>query len=155
MIRRKPDREPSTAGQRFPAVPRRRRKGAAVVEMAVVTPIIFMVVFACIECGRLLMAFHGMEAAAREGCRAAVAWDSTTSSVESVVEDRLATFGITNYSLTLVPSSPADACQWELISVRITTDYGSVSWLPSPRFLKNVTLNASCSLPQEADRCSQ
>lgn len=155
MIRRRPDRERLIARRRTSEVPRRPRSGAAVVEMALVTPIIFMVVFACIECGRLLMVFHGMEAAAREGCRAAVAWDSTTSEVETVVEGRLATFGITNYSLTLDPSSSADACQWDLITVRITTNYGDVSWLPSPQFLKGVVLDASCSLPQEADRCGQ
>jgi Flp pilus assembly protein TadG len=131
------------------------RRGAAVVEMAIVTPIIFLLVFSCIEFGRMLMVVHGLEAAAREGCRTAISWDSKKKDVQDMVEERLATFGIKKYSLTLDPASPATACQWEPVSVRITAKYKDVSWLPAPRFLSGVTLTGSCTLPQEADRCKK
>lgn len=131
-----------------------RRQGTAAVEMAIVAPIIFLVFFACVEFGRVLMVVHGLEAAAREGCRFAITWDSTTSDVENLVQERLATFGITNYTLTMDPDSPASACQWEPIRVRITASYGDVTWLPAPRFLRRVTLSGFCTLPQETDRCN-
>lgn len=134
--------------------PTAQRRGAAVVEMAFVTPIIFLIVFSCIEFGRLLMVVHGLEAAAREGCRTAISWDSTAQDVEDIVKERMATFGIKKYSLTMDPSSPATVCQWQPIRVRVTARYDDVSWLPAPNFLKGITLSGSCSLPQETDRCN-
>jgi Flp pilus assembly protein TadG len=131
------------------------RRGASVVEMALVVPIIFLVVFTCIEFGRLLMVVHGLEAAAREGCRTAIAWDATAQTVEDIVEERMATFGIQNYTLTLDPTSPSTACQWAPVSVRITTSYNNVSWLPAPKFLSGITFSGTCTLPQEADRCHE
>jgi hypothetical protein len=122
--------------------------------MAVVTPIIFLVVFACIEFGRMVMVIHGLEAAAREGCRTAISWEATKGEVEDIIEERLATFGIHNYDLTMEPDTPAGACQWDAIRVEITVSYRDVSWLPAPRFLQAVTLSGTCSLPQESDRCS-
>ena len=126
------------------------RRGAAAVEFALVAPLIFLFLFLGIEFGRVLMALHGLEAAARQGCRVAVSWDATEEEIESTVEARLASFGISDYDLTLDPNPPSRAEQWQPVTVRIEATYDSVSWLPVPRFLGGITLAGSSTLPQES-----
>ncbi|MFW6114238.1 MAG: TadE family protein [bacterium] len=129
---------------------RASRPGAAAVEFAMVAPIIFLFFFTSIETGRLLMAIHGLDAAAREGCRKAVSLDVSSSEVKQTVEERLKTFGISGHSLTIDPDPPKSAEQWELITVRILVPYREVSWLPLPGFFDRVTLSGSCTIPQES-----
>ncbi len=49
----------------------RQRRGATLVEFAVVAPVLFLFVFGIIEFGRLLMVQQAMTNAARESCREA------------------------------------------------------------------------------------
>lgn len=115
-------------------------------------PAHFVFFFAAIEFGRGLMAIHGLETASREACRIAVAWNPTNEDIESAVAERLSSFGISDYTVTIEPDPPTGARQWEPIRVRITVPYAEVSWLPLPRFLQTVTLHGSCTLPQESDQ---
>jgi len=117
----------------------------------VVAPLIFLFFFASIEFGRVLMALHGLKAAAREGCRMAVSWDATAEDVEGVVDRRLASFGLSGHTLTIEPSPPGNARRWDPIRVRIVLTYDQVSWLPVPGYLRGITLAGSCTLPQESD----
>ena len=126
------------------------RRGAATVEFAFIAPLVFLFVFVGIEFGRALMAFHGLEAAAREGCRTAISWQATTQDVENTVAERLGTFGISNYTLTIEPNPLSQAEQWEPVTVRIVVSYDDVSWLPTSRYLKGTMLSGSCTLPQES-----
>ena len=127
------------------------RRGAATVEFAIVAPVIFLFVFASFEFGRAIMATHGLEAAAREGCREALSWDVTTEDIETKVQNRMLKYGISDYTLTIDPASPTDANQWGPVTVRVSTTYDQISWLPVSRFLRGITLQGSCSLPQESD----
>ena len=130
------------------------RRGAAVVEFAFVAPLVFLLIFAAIEFGRVLMVVNGLETAARDGCRLAISWGTTEQDVEQAVAERLSAFGVPNYALSMDPSPPTSACQWEPITVRIAATYGSVSWLPAPRSLQALVLTGSCTLPQESDQCN-
>lgn len=127
------------------------RRGAAAVEFAVIAPLIFVLLFAGIEFGRVLMAYHGLDEAAREGCRQAIAWNATQEDVEQTVGERLASFGIAGYTLSTDPSDLSGVSQWDPVSVRIDVPYGQVSWLPVPRYLQGITLTGSCTLPQESN----
>ena len=132
-------------------VSKRARRGAVVVEFAIVASLLFMLFFTTIEFGRALMAMHGLEIAAREGCRIAISRDATKKDVVRSVAQRLEAFGISGYKLKVEPSSPKNADQWEPITVRIEVAYARVSWLPTSRFLQGITLSGACTLPQEAD----
>ena len=134
------------------ALSRPSRRGATVVEFALVAPLIFLLIFASIEFGRMQMTLHGLNASAREGCRTAVTWNASQQSVEQAVRDRMVSFGIVNYSLTTDPDPTSKAGQWEPITVRVTVNYDDVSWLPAPRFLRGVTLAGTSTLPQESDQ---
>lgn len=130
-----------------------KRSGAAVVEMAVVTPMIFLIAFASIEFGRVMMAIHGLEEAAREGCRMAILADASTTNIQTTVSDRLDSFGISGYSMKTNPADPNTACQWDPVTVDISVPYNGVSWLPAPRYLSGIFLKASCTLSRESDEC--
>jgi Flp pilus assembly protein TadG len=120
------------------------------VEFAMVSPFVFLFFFASLEFGRLQMAYHGLEGAAREGCRTAMSWKASSADVEQTVTNRLRSFGIAGQSLTILPSPLSGAREWEPITVRVEVPYSQVSWLPIPRFLQGITLVGSCILPKEA-----
>lgn len=98
------------------------------------------------------MAMHGIEATARQACRLAVSWDTTPRQIEETVEARLASFGISDYQLTVDPNPPGNASQWQPVTVRIEVMYDEVSWLPVPQFLGGITLAGTSTLPQESDQ---
>jgi Flp pilus assembly protein TadG len=129
------------------------RRGAAAVEFAVVSPIVFVILFVFIEFGRYVLAVHALEEAAREGCRAAVLRGATASAVQTKVSALLAPFGIASHTTTISPSPPSSVCQWQPITVTVGVDYRRIAWLPTPRFLKLSNLSKSCTLPREADEC--
>ena len=60
---------------------RQRRRGAAVVEFAVVVPVFLLFVFGMIEYGRMVMVQQILTNASREGARVAVLEGSTRSDV--------------------------------------------------------------------------
>lgn len=68
-----------------------RRKGATMVEMAVVITIALMFFFGIFEYGRFVMTKQLMENAAREGARYAVVhtYDGTTASIQNYVDAKL------------------------------------------------------------------
>ena len=132
---------------------RSSRRGAAAVEFALVAPIIFIMIFASIEFARAIMAIDGMEESVREGCRLSVLDDTTTQEIEDMVEQRMNLIGISSYTLTITPDPPSTACQWDPVTVMVSTPFSNVSLLPAPRFIGNITLNASCTLPREGNPC--
>lgn len=134
---------------------RRRRRGHVAVEFAMVAPIIFVFTFAAIEFGRALLAIHCMEGAAHDACRLGIIKSATADDVEEKCADRLRTGGITEYDMTLTPTSLTAAEQWDPITVTITSTYGDISWLPVPSYLGNIQLSASCTLPREAETASE
>ena len=54
------------------------RRGVAVVEFAIIAPIVFLVIFGLMEMGRLVMVKQAVTNAAREGCREASLATTTT-----------------------------------------------------------------------------
>ena len=124
------------------------------VEFAIVVPLIFLFTFATIEFGRMIMVLHALEAAAREGCREAISWRATSEEVEEAVSRRLAGMGVSTFTLDVEPTAIGSAEQWSPITVRVTANYGALSLLPAPDFLRNVTLAGTCTLPKESDNDS-
>lgn len=122
-------------------------------EFAVISPLVFLLIFGSIEFGRGMMVVHTMEEAVRTGCRMAIVDGATTSEVETAVQTLLNSNGITNYTLAISPAL-ASTCQWEPVTVSVTANYSDVSWLPTLLYLGDRTLTATCTLPQEGDPCN-
>jgi Flp pilus assembly protein TadG len=75
---------------------RRYRRGAYLVEFALVATLFFLFIFGILEYSRLVMTLEVLQNAAREGARFAAVHthDKTTSDVQNVVDQRLGGMGI-------------------------------------------------------------
>jgi len=130
---------------------RSARRGAFLVEFAVVVPIVFVLGFGFIEFGRFSLARHALEEAARVGCRTAIVKGAVVADVDSSVTNTLAPFGISGHTTTI---SNLNVNQGDMVTVTISVPYESVRWLPTPRFISLATFTVKCSLPKEANEGS-
>lgn len=126
----------------------RRRRAAATVEFAVVTPLLFLLVFGMIEFGRMLMVQQILVNSAREGARQAVLAGATDAQAQAAVDAYLRNAGITTQTRTVAPSTDA-AQSGTAITVTVTLPCQDVSWLPALRFLSTTKLSASVVMRKE------
>jgi len=126
------------------------RRGAAVVEFAVVAPIFLTLIGGTIELGRAIVVVQILTNASRDGAR--VAGYSTTTSTSTVtgsVNTYLSNEGITGATTVVSPSPPSSAAIGSPVSVTVSIPYASVSWLPKPFFLGGKTLSATSVMCRE------
>jgi Flp pilus assembly protein TadG len=129
---------------------RRKRRGASVVEFAIVAPVFFLLVFGMIEYGRMVMVQQVLTNATREGARRAVLDGATTDDVESVVEDYLTNSSIDGGTVTVNPDPPSSAGSGDPVTVTVSIGFNEVSWLPSPMFLGGKTMTAQSVMRRES-----
>jgi Flp pilus assembly protein TadG len=127
----------------------KRRRGAAVVEFAIIAPIFFLLVFGMIEFGRMVMVQQILTNASREGARKAVLDGVSNGDVENTVEDYLTNASISGATITVASQSPTPPDIAESRIVTVSIPFSQVSWLPSPIFLSGKTLSASTSMRRE------
>ncbi len=110
-------------------IPLKRRnnmcRAAAVVEMAVVLPILLTILFGIIEFGWTFMVYQSVTNAAREGCRVAVLEGSTDEDIDARVAEYLSLVGMANYTVDIEHATDDDPT--ETVIVRVP--YSSVSLL--------------------------
>jgi len=131
---------------------RRNRRGAAVVEFAIVAPVFFLLVFGMIEYGRMVMVQQILTNASREGARYAVILDSNdTTAVQTKVTDYLQSASI-NGSPTVTVDWPAGGSgSNQPVTVTVSIPFGQVSWLPSPMFVSStLPLTATSVMRKES-----
>jgi len=128
---------------------RKRRRGATLVEFALVAPLLFLIILGMLEFGRMVMVEQFLTNAAREGARRGILEQSTGPDVESVVTDYLADKTIAGATVTVTPNDLTDIGCGDPVSVSISIPYNQVSWLPAPRFLGEATLSGNCVMRGE------
>ena len=122
-----------------------RSRGAALVEMALVLPILLLLTFAVIEYGWLTFRASQVNQAARHGARIAVRPAATVEEVDDAVASIMEGAGLAEYTLTITPSDPAIDVG-EPVTVNVSVDYGPISltgssFVPVPDTLVgNVTM---------------
>lgn len=129
--------------------PRKMRRGAAVVEFAIVAPVFFLLVFGMIEFGRMVMVQQVLTNASREGARRAVLDGVSTTDVETAVNDYLANASISGATINVTTQAPTPPDIAESRIVTVSIPFSQVSWLPTPIFLGGRTLTASTSMRRE------
>jgi Flp pilus assembly protein TadG len=100
-------------------------KGAAVVELAVVLPLLLTIVFGIIEFGWVFMVRETLVNASREGCRVAVLQGSTQQDVTDQVDASMAGAGLSSYSVQITSSTPGNPNE----TVQVLIPYADVSLL--------------------------
>lgn len=114
----------------------KRSWGGAVLEMALVLPILLFLAFGTVEFGYFFYVKHNVQAAAREGARAAIVPSATNADVTAAVQQMMQAAGlgssgyttsITNTAGTTLTVSTATAgtaikvtvnCNWSQVGLR-------------------------------------
>ena len=126
-----------------------RRRGASVVEFAIVAPIFFLLIMGIIEYGRMVMVQQIITNASREGARYAVLDGSTSATVTTTVETYLTNVAISGATVTVTPNSIGSAAFGDPVEVTVDIPFSKVSWLPTPLFLNTSKLTASTVMRRE------
>jgi Flp pilus assembly protein TadG len=133
--------------------PRRRRRGAAIVEFAIIAPILFMLVLGSVEFGRAVMAKDLLANAARAGARTGALPGKSNTDIKSQATTSLSDSGVSGATIAITVNGAAtdagSAAQGDIIQVTVTVPYKSVSWLPSPWFFGNTTLSETVFMRRE------
>lgn len=136
------------------------RRGTAVVETALVLPVVLMLFFGIFEYGKFLSAQQAIENAARAGARYAVVNTSTatTQQIQNVVTGRLSTVNSwVNPSVTVYRVDPvtgnnlgawSNAAFGQSIAVRVTGTY-------TPQFASILHLPVTLSVQTQAMMTSE
>lgn len=135
-----------------------RRRGAAIVEFAVVAPLFFTLVMGMLEFGRAIMVSQICINASREGARKAALSNMTLSEVQNWTSGYLQGTGIPTSAITVALtgqttiggaygaiSSLSSVPSGLGVQVRVTVQYSQVSWvgaffLPSTTNLSGTTI---------------
>lgn len=140
---------------------RHDRRGAALVEMALVLPIFFGVVLGIVEFGRAMMVSQMVTNAAREATRLAIIDGSTNPDVEGWVEEFLndsINVAASDIAVTItVVAAPGNddpngqvgnAQARDLVTVHISVPFDKVSYVPGS-YLNGKNLTAQSSMRHE------
>lgn len=103
---------------------RRMRRGVAVVEMAVITPFVFALLFGIIEFGWLFTVQHTMVNASREGARIGVLQGSDVADVEAQARSFLEPMGLDDAVTVEITEATVDN---PFVTVRLTVPREDVS----------------------------
>jgi hypothetical protein len=146
---------PEIGGAGFPRTQRRPRshkagrRGAAVVEFAIVAPLIFLLIFGIIEVGRLVLVQQILTNASREGARRAVLEQATAVEVQTVAEDYLSKSSISDATVTVSPTPLSSLGFGDSVTVTCSVPFKEVSWLPGTWFFGSTVLSAESVMSVE------
>ncbi len=124
-----------------------RVRAAAVVEFAVVLPLLLTILFGIIEYGWVFMVRQTLQTAAREGARVAVLQTSVepyTAALSRIAEVMEPT-GLTTYEVTMTHASVADPVE----VVQVTIPYDDVSLMGGFFGTHAYNLGGTCSMRKE------
>ena len=135
----------------------RRRRGSALVEMAVLLPLFVTIIAVQIEAARMAMVTQILTTAAREGCRRAVLHNFDATDVDNQINSVISGAGIPNDAITRTINCPDDSgLNWQTapggtaIRVTLVLDYGRVTWFYIPSYFSiPSTITAQATLSSE------
>jgi Flp pilus assembly protein TadG len=122
-----------------------RKRAAAVVEFAVVLPLLLTILFGIIEYGWVFMVRQSLQTAAREGCRLAVLQTATDAAIEKRVQAVMQPTGLSTYSVTMTHASVGNPIE----TVEIQVPYNDVSLMGGFFGTHDYNLAGTCSMRKE------
>jgi len=125
------------------------RRGATVVEFALVIPIFFLVIFFFFEAWRFVQFQHAVDQAALEGARAAIIPGATVEQAVEQAEHMLFAAGATTATVQITPD-PIDESTEE-VTVSVTLPHGDVG-LFFDFFTSGYIFNSTITLQHENSR---
>jgi Flp pilus assembly protein TadG len=138
-----------------PRLTRRRRTGAAILEMAITLMVLLSLSFGTVEFGYFFFLKNAVQAAAREGARAAILPGGTNTQVTTAVNLSLNSAGLNtpNYAITVkvngVVADASTATPGQQIEVSVTATWGTVGMRPLGLINSNKTLLGAANMRRE------
>ena len=126
-----------------------RRRGAAMVELAIVAPIFFTLLFAGLEFSRVSLVRNGANNAAYQAARRIMVPGATLTDAETEAGRLLGVLGVNTFVLTVTPDPVTPST--DRVTVRIAISARDNGWV-SAVFSKDLTLQAGSTLYTERDR---
>jgi Flp pilus assembly protein TadG len=119
------------------------RRGNAVLDMALVMPLLIGLTFGAVEYGYALYIKHSLQSAAREGARAAIVAGATAANVQQAIDDSMAAAGFAQSKYTRPPTiSPSNwnaAAAGTTITVSVSTSWGTAGVSVLPTYLGGIS----------------
>ena len=109
-----------------------RRRGATVVEFAMVVPIVFILFFAAVEFSRMAMIRHAVDNAVYEAGRVAIIPGGTAADAQTEARRVLSSVGVALPAIVVTPSVIERTTQQ--VTVRITVPLNANSYVPPQYF---------------------
>ncbi len=130
---------------------RRPRRGAALVEFAVVVPLLMLLFVGSIEIGRAIIVRQTLCEASRAGARVyAMQTKKDADDAKAIVDQIMADAGLKNYTVALDPPPGTKVAQLDPMTVTVSMSAADASWYPTPWFLGNENLlRSSCVMPAD------
>jgi Flp pilus assembly protein TadG len=131
---------------------RRRYRGAAVLEAALVLPILMGVAFGTIEFGHFFYVKHTLEGAAREGARAGIVASSANANVTAAVAGTMSAAGFNSgqYSVVTSPANVAGVAAGSSVTVTVTMTWGNVGLRPMALIAANKQVTGRAVMRRES-----
>ena len=125
------------------------RRGAALVEMAIVAKLMILLVLGVIEYSWCLLKCQQLSNAARVGARAGARYGSTSTDVTNAVSAAMTAAGMSGsgYTLTSTPSNPTTLAAGALLTIEVSVPYANVDavgivLIPTPTTIKGKVVMA-------------
>jgi Flp pilus assembly protein TadG len=125
------------------------RRGAALVEMAIVAQLMIVLVMGVIEYSWCLLKCQQLSNAARVGARAGARYGATSTDITSAVSSAMTAAGMSSsgYTLTTTPANPSTLAAGALLTVQVSVPYANVDavgivLIPTPTTIKGKVVMA-------------
>lgn len=126
-----------------------QRNGAAMVEFAIVAPLLFFLFFASMEFCRVAMIRHTADNAVYEGCRVGILPGATNAEVQAETQLILNSLALTNVGISVTPAV-IDKDSDE-VTVRVVVPLDDNSFVPN-QFVAGRSVTRELTLRREGIR---
>ena len=123
-----------------------QRRGATMVEFALVVPIVFILFFAAVEFSRAAMIRHSIDNAVYEAARIAIVPGGTATAAQVEARRILSAVGVVRPSIVVTPSQ-IDR-QTPQVTVRVTVPMDANSYVP-PQYFAGRSITRELTLRRE------
>ena len=130
------------------------RRGAALVEAAIVIPLFFLLLFGLLEYGWAYLKTQEIHNAARVGVRSGIVFGAGASDVTTTVDSIMTENGLgdSGYTTTMTPSDPSTLASGELFQVQISVDYSNIELIGIPLIPVPSSLTETASMARPAPK---
>lgn len=134
---------------------RSRRRGTALVEMALVGMILILLTFGMAEYAWMFYRFQQVGNVCRQAARLGATVDATSAQVTTLADNMLVAYGLSqansHYTLTVSPTNVSTVAKGTLLTVSISIPYTYVSATKMSIFPTPSTVHASVSMEKEGE----